>query len=74
MSNILITHLDGYFRASYSLFWYFLLAVQADSVENEVVNILSVPVGEPCEPTDFAAVLDFPLAVQLRGEALMVAA
>jgi hypothetical protein len=73
MSNILITHLDGYFHASYSPFWYFLLPVQADSVENVVVNILSVPVGEPCEPTDFAPVLDFPLAAQGQTGVLMAA-
>jgi hypothetical protein len=73
MSNILITHLDGYFHASYSPFWYFLLPVQADSVENVVVNILSVPVGDPCEPTDFAPVLDFPLAAQGQTGVLMAA-
>jgi len=71
MSNILITHLDGYFHASYSPFWLFLPPVQADSA---VVNIFWAPVEDPCEPTDFAAVLDVPLSVQLRGEALMAAA
>jgi len=66
--------MNGYYHTSYSPFWLFLLAVQADSVENVVVNILSVPVGEPGEPTDFAAALDVPLAEQVQAGVLTVAA
>ena len=65
--------MNGYYHTSCSPFWLFLLAVQADSVENVVVNILSVPVGEPGEPTDFAPVLDFPLAAQGQTGVLMAA-
>jgi hypothetical protein len=71
MSNILITHLDGYFHASCSPFWLFLPPVQADSA---VVNIFWAPVEDPCEPTDFAAVFDFPLAEQVQAGVLTVAA
>jgi hypothetical protein len=38
------------------------------------VNIFWAPVEDPCEPTDFAAVLDFPLAEQVQAEVLMAAA
>jgi hypothetical protein len=48
--------------------------VEADSAEGAVVNILHAPVEEPCEQTDFDAVLDFPLAEQVQAGALMVAA
>ena len=47
--------------------------MQADSAEGAVVNILHAPVEGPCEPTDFAAVLDFPLAEQVQAEVLMAA-
>ena len=45
--------------------------MQADSA---VVNIFWAPVEDPCEPTDFAAVLDFPLAEQVQAGVLTVAA
>jgi len=63
--------MNGYFHVSCSLFWWFLLPVQADSA---VVNIFWAPVEGPCEPTDFAAVLDFPLAEQVHALVLMAAA
>ena len=63
--------MNGYFLVSCSLFLWFLLPVQADSA---VVNIFWAPVEGPCEPTDFAAVLDFPLAEQVHALVLMAAA
>jgi len=63
--------MNGYFHVSCSLFWWFLLPVQADSA---VVNIFWAPVEDPCEPTDFAAVLDFPLAEQVHALVLIAAA
>jgi len=38
------------------------------------VNIFWAPVEDPCEPTDFDAVLDFPLAEQVPALVLTVAA
>ena len=45
--------------------------MQTDSA---VVNIFWAPVEDPCEPTDFAAVFDFPLAEQVHALVLTVAA
>ena len=48
--------------------------MQTDSAEGAVVNILHAPVEDSCEPTDFAAVLDFPLAEQAQALVLTAAA
>jgi hypothetical protein len=48
--------------------------VQADPGEDVVVNNFGIPFEDPCEPTDFAAVFDFPLAEQVQAEVLMAAA